>query len=181
MDDKGLAVVSSCRRLISEGGRRLFTEVPKYIERIIREELWRELHDEEGVFFPSFQAFAESDYPGLYAKMDDLRAWCRQSPEALEALDRVLEPVGDVGRPEKGSDTTKTEGRGRDYLLARLKRDAPALAEAVIRREMSAHAAALEAGIRKPPDPVKEAIKWIRRMTPVQKSELLALIEEATQ
>lgn len=61
---------------------------------------------------------------------------------------------------------TKLIGATRDYNLARLDRDAPELAQAVRRGEMSANAAAVQAGFRKPtwtapadPERLAEAIE----------------------
>jgi len=47
----------------------------------------------------------------------------------------------------------RKSGTNREYLLARLRRDRPDLFEKVIHRELSAHAAAVEAGIIKKPSP----------------------------
>lgn len=54
---------------------------------------------------------------------------------------------------QRGVDVIKSSSEGGTstaYLAGRLKRDNPALAEAVVRGEISAHAAAIQAGIRKP-------------------------------
>jgi hypothetical protein len=48
----------------------------------------------------------------------------------------------------KGSNTTIELGRGADYTLARLRRDRPDLAERVKAGELSANAAAIQAGFR---------------------------------
>ena len=52
------------------------------------------------------------------------------------------------GLHEQGSNVTLPRGNRANYTLARLKRDAPKLAERVIAGELSAHAAAIEAGFR---------------------------------
>jgi|SRR5215471_15430364 hypothetical protein len=56
-------------------------------------------------------------------------------------------------RADQGSDKSDVPtliGRGRDYDLARLDRDRPDLAARVRAKELSANAAAVEAGFRKP-------------------------------
>jgi hypothetical protein len=84
---------------------------------------------------------------------------CRKNPKALEAINRTVgaapeQEIGiDGGKPgpgrghKTGSDTTRL-GRGATYILRRLKRDRPDLAERVIVGEKSANAAAIEAGFR---------------------------------
>ena len=52
------------------------------------------------------------------------------------------EPVDNINKQERSSGTAK------DYPLDRLHREAPALYEAVVDGEMSANAAAIEAGFR---------------------------------
>jgi hypothetical protein len=54
---------------------------------------------------------------------------------------------------DQGSDTTLI-GRGRAYILARLDRDRPDLATRVRTEELSANAAAIEAGFKKKPTPL---------------------------
>jgi hypothetical protein len=57
--------------------------------------------------------------------------------------------AAEQGRPKKGSDTTFMQGeRGSSYELARLKRDRPDLAAQVVDGDLTAHAAAIQAGIR---------------------------------
>jgi hypothetical protein len=83
--------------------------------------------------------------------------WLRLNPDNVpRSLERVQNLAGWGGdrRSEKAKDqdrvpTLKT--RGRAYDLARLKRDRPDLAEKVIAGELSANAAAIEAGFRKKP------------------------------
>lgn len=60
--------------------------------------------------------------------------------------DLFTEPPKPAPRPKTAPD----RGTRKDYTLSRLKKDAPALFEAVKAGKLSAHAAALEAGIRRP-------------------------------
>jgi hypothetical protein len=64
-------------------------------------------------------------------------------------------------KADQGSDKKTVPtliGRGRNYDLARLDRDRPDLAARVRAKKMSANAAAIEAGFRKPP-----LKNWARR------------------
>jgi len=53
----------------------------------------------------------------------------------------------------------KQHGTSREYTLRRLKRDAPELAEMVLNGELSANAAAIEAGFRKRATPLVECVR----------------------
>lgn len=79
------------------------------------------------------------------ARMDVLR----QNVKGL--LEGELEPVNYVGRPSKDNlrnTKIKSDSDDVEYAIRRLKRDAPELAERVIKGEISANAAAVEAGFR---------------------------------
>jgi hypothetical protein len=90
------------------------------------------------------------------------RAFTTEVPDAeaefRQTVKQVMEPAPPVdhaaagakgGRGHKASSNTTGFDRGSTYLLRRLKRDRPDLAERVIAGEMSANAAAIEAGFRK--------------------------------
>ncbi len=94
----------------------------------------------------------EAGNPKLRKRMDAMR-------ETVGRLLREDEPkLGEHRRPRKDERTGKdggatrsseTRGTGYTYTLRRLKRDRPDLAEKVVSGEMSANAAAVEAGFRK--------------------------------
>lgn len=79
----------------------------------------------------------------------------RAKHEAMEAMRKAVrselhEAITGQGRPEKGNNVTfSTEQRGNseEYTIRRLRRDRPDLADRVITGELSANAAAIEAGI----------------------------------
>lgn len=120
--------------------------------------------------FASFRRFVEANPPfGLGYSIKQLRALLqlqhpgegaasvRERMDAMRAeVARLIadetQPALPQGRPAKGSDTTFSEpiGRGTEYVVSRLKRDDPALAERVVNGEITANAAAKQAGIRKP-------------------------------
>ena len=74
-------------------------------------------------------------------------------------------------------------GHARDYTLARLHRDRPDLAEKVETGELSANAAAIEAGFRKryrqvPADPLEAVLKLLGELDGDQLREVAAIVEE---
>jgi hypothetical protein len=86
--------------------------------------------------------------------------WCRlfewaETAQAM-AADDGTPALADHGgeRKQQGSNTTLKPGRGAEYLVRRLKRDAPHIAEKLARGECrSARQAAIAAGIVKVPPP----------------------------
>ena len=83
----------------------------------------------------------------------------RHTPAKAAEMEAMRRKVRDLlnpeankqGRPEKGDNITFREdqkGTSESYTVRRLKRDRPELAEKVIEGEMSANAAAIEAGFR---------------------------------
>lgn len=80
-------------------------------------------------------------------RMDAMRATVRQ------LLKEEIAPARPVGRPDEEANLRATNIKTSDtteYVVARLKRDDPELADRVVRGELTANAAARQAGIRKP-------------------------------
>jgi hypothetical protein len=74
------------------------------------------------------------------------------------------------GRGRKApSNSKEVYGETRAYTLARLERDRPDLAERVIAGDLSANAAAIEAGFRRPPDSLAQLRAAWKRATPEQR------------
>jgi len=65
-------------------------------------------------------------------------------------------------------------GTGREYTIRRLRRDAPELAERVLRGELSANAAAIEAGIRPRPSALATARTAWHRLDDAERRAFLA-------
>lgn len=120
--------------------------------------------------FASFRRFVEANPPfGLGYSIKQLRALLqlqhpgegaasvRERMDAMRAeVARLIadetQPALPQGRPQKERDTFISVGRPdtKDKVVARLKRDDPALAEQVVNGEVTANAAAREKGWRKP-------------------------------
>lgn len=94
---------------------------------------------------------------GLESSIGDLLLYCRKHEDVAKLIRREVpaaathsEAGSQGGRGHKAdSDAMSFSDRGSTYQLRRLKRDRPELAEKVVRGEMSANAAAIEAGFRK--------------------------------
>ena len=153
---------------------------------------------------PTFAAFVTEKYPrgigaslGNFEKLIAMRHRYEANHAATrERMDWLRRTVRDLLNPEQekngtnqhtpgGRDNiTPTErGTDPDYLLRRLKRDAPEAAARVLRGEVSAHRAAVEAGIRKPTatfplDPVAMARTLKRRLSEDELDQLIEALGE---
>lgn len=115
---------------------------------------WREFtHPMRGLL--RFARLADYCDEFLRLKPEAVRAICKRStlPQAAGVIVGMLEdvpPAAKQGRPKANeSNTHISSKRDASAALARLKRDRPDLAAKVIAGEMTAHAAAVEAGFRK--------------------------------
>ena len=127
----------------------------------------------------------------------DLVEWALEGlqhadPEAAAPFTRMVE-LGKRGgdrrsekaRADQGNNITLVErGTSTAYTLARLKRDEPALAKRVEAGELSAHAAAIEAGFRERTisvslEPKKAAAALIRHFSRAQLREIVRIISGA--
>ncbi len=163
-------------------------ELVPALAQIIDTGHWREfVHPMQGVkFYESF-----SDY---------CREFLRLSPEAVEAvLDRSnakamaekvrrliregVQPVAENRWKASVGDANSSEENDATYVLARLKRDQPDLAQQVIEGELSPNAAAIRAGIRKSyfrcraDDPRLAVASMLRHFT---REQILAALGVAT-
>ena len=153
--------IQNLQQILMDGGERVFGTAPKVILNIIKHRAWEKRLDENGKPFASFEALVSAPYwHGLESSVEDIRRICFKNEEALQAIDRIIPAAAEqeigLGKPGPGrghktdSDTTRLD-RGATYALRRLKRDRPDLAERVMSGELSANAAAIEAGFRKKP------------------------------
>ena len=152
---------------------------------------WAEFrHPMRGVMrFESFARYCD-DFLGLSASAVEALLEKTNAKEAARQVRRMLaedvEPVaahGSVGNGRsRGSVATSTDNRDATFILARLKRDDPVLAQQVIDGNVSANAAAIAAGIRRRyvrvrPDDVCQAISVLLKH--YSREQLRQALEEA--
>ena len=121
------------------------------------------------------------------AELAVITEWLRWNPqdEALPletAKVMALRSHGGDRRSEDQADniSLKSEhGTGRDYTIARLRRDRPDLAERVEAGELSAHAAAIEAGFRHRRTPFEIITRLITKLDAAERARLVEILEEA--
>lgn len=150
------------REVISStaAGADVMSALPGLIERLLDEEAWRDFDAPSPighVTHTSFREFVQAKpAAGLGSRLGQLKALCGDRDDLAERVQRLFDegtaPAASRGRPEKERGTFNSVGQSdtRDKVIARLKRDAPDLADRVVRGELTANAAARQAGIRKP-------------------------------
>lgn len=100
----------------------------------------------------SFRAFVEGEArmtPEAAIALARSEGNSKGADAIARALREDVAPLGPVGRPAgNGGVTTNREPNTAEDVLARLKRDDPALAAEVVAGDLTPHAAAVRAGIR---------------------------------
>lgn len=147
------------------------------LRTVMRENSWRDFTLESG-FRHTFDAFPEFlDWVGV--KRDEVVAVLRVRGEHDLAAQVLAEGVGPVaGHGEIGNGRSRvgvansTRENDATYVIARLNRDDPALAEEVISGKLTPNAAAIKAGIRH---------KYVRVRTDSPKSAVTTLLKHFTR
>ena len=145
---------------VSQAASGSANELVPALADIIKSGYWREfVHPMQGL--KHYDRFADYCDDFLHLSPEAVEALLDRSNFEADALEvrrliRVgIDPdlIGDNGgRREKGQsrDTKLTEQDNATYVVARLKRDHPDLAQQVIDGQITPNAAAIKAGIRKP-------------------------------
>ena len=116
----------------------------------------------EEVRHETLDDFLEAHTPhGLQCSREDLKKWADYAPDRIkqhiqEELFEELDTHGTNQHSKVGGyniTSSKNQGMkrgtGEHYIIARLKRDNPEMAQKVLSGELSAHQASIKAGIRK--------------------------------
>jgi len=115
-------------------------------------------HTGEEIRYDTLDDFLEAKTPiGLQCSREDLRKWVEYVPDRIKAVvkDELYDEIAAQGRPIKGGNNTfNNQGMtrstsGEHYIISRLKRDNPELAQKVLAGELSPHQASIKTGIRK--------------------------------
>lgn len=145
-------------------GVDVMSALPGLVERLLDEEAWREFDAPSPigpVKYETFRQFVEAKPAGLGSRLGQLKALCGDRHDLAERVQRLydeeIQPLampGELGRGRKKRvdqvNSSAQGGNSRDYVIARLERDDPQLAQQVKRGEITATAAARQKGWRKP-------------------------------
>lgn len=148
--------VKEAQRILIRGDQSLFGTLPVVIKNMIDDQCWLTHTKQDGSPFGSFRELVEYKlYWGLETPFDDLVYFCRKDKECVRLLEANRGELGSHGgaREQVCNSNLSAKGGTTDYTKLRLKRDRPDLYERVISGDLTANAAAIEAGFRKPPKP----------------------------
>jgi hypothetical protein len=163
------------------GGEHGLTEVPGLIRRAIEQQVWleRKVHQMRNkvASFPTFTAFIEAPPPeGLGATLELCERMIGDDADTLMLFRRAT--TGKKGAHHDNIMMKSKQGTSRAYTLDRLERERPDLFRKVKAGQLSANAAAIEAGFRKQSTPVERTLKLLPKLTRVQLRHLRARIDE---
>ena len=174
--------VQIAQEALIRGTERLFDILPRAVKLIIRDELWKVRNDRQGKPFKSFEGFVLHSLPeGLeIPSMARLEDFVKDDPEVVKMVENEVgalnekagNPTGNNQHHRNGSNTTipKKQDRGKSYLLKRLKRDNPEIAEDYIQGNYpSVRQAAIAAGIVKVKTPLEIAMAAFKKLTDDEK------------
>lgn len=170
-------IVQSLWTAVNEGGGWL-KNIPQIVRTVIETEAWRE-RDVDGRIIKHDRFI---DF--ITAKPREGCGWPPEKVEALikddaETLTLWRQSLKQQGyRSDIRSIPTEVRAdRGKAYTLDRLFREAPALHAAVCAGELSANAAAIQAGFRKKPTPFEQVRKLLPKLTPEERAELSHMLK----
>lgn len=143
--------------------------VPGLIHRVLETGAWQErIHRGKTYHNDSFLDFITAKpMRGCGWPPEKVEALLRDEPEVLTEWQNAIK-VGQGARTDLDDNVNEVKpkkGTSRAYTLERLKRQRPDLFRRVVRKEMSANAAAIEAGFRKVPTPLEQIRKLLPRLT----------------
>ncbi len=164
----------------------------EYAQLFIQHRGWSVLSDDRGRPFRSYEAFCVARFPfGLGRQPEEIEAVIaererRKSAQAMAADDEVgplFRHGGDHTTEDAKatlSDNVAQRGVSSEYIVRRLKRDAPEIAAALARDEYpSARAAAIAAGIVKVKTPLEQLRHWWGKASASERAAFLADAEGA--
>ena len=200
---KARVIIDTFYQAIRRGESGL-KNVPDLLIKIISENLWqsRMLKTGEVVNFENFRDFITTEPPeGLGETVEILRKICSENDKALQLLNDVTAKNmggrggnnnpdglgGHTGKTCQVDDVNLTSpdskgGNSQEYLLARIKRDAPDVLEDYANGKYpSVRAAAIDAGIIRIPSAHERAVKLLNKMKRLELMDLQARITAILQ
>lgn len=177
--DKG-SLVQGFWDAVNRGTGSLANVAP-LVRRIIETGAWRErVQDGKTFTNDTFLEFiVDPPLKGCGWQPDKVAALLKDDPET-EALWREATTANKGKRPKDNNDNViikPAQGNTRAYTLDRLKRERPDLFKRVVAKELSANAAAVTAGWRKPPSPLADLRRAWRKATAAERASFLAEVQ----
>ena len=156
------------------GGLKQF---PGLLKKIIDNEAWKRRINKGRVIELSSlrELITEKPIRGWGEDPRKVEAVIKDDPECLAKFREAMKEQG--RRTDLGDNITEVrpqeKGTSKAYTCERLRRESPELFEEVKAGRISANAAAIKAGIRKKPTPLKELLRWWKKATAAERNEFL--------
>lgn len=168
-------------------------EFPVSIIRIIEEKAWeKRFHRGQIIELPNLKALiTERPIKGWGQDPAKIEAVIKDNPEALAMFREAMveKPGGDGsnqyevkhdGISDNITNSILERGTSKAYTVSRLKNNRPDLFEKVVSGELSANAAAIQAGFRKVKTPVEQLNYWWNKCSDKERQEFLFWIGQDT-
>jgi hypothetical protein len=165
-------------------------EFPVSIIRIIEEKAWeKRFHRGQIIELPNLKALiTERPIKGWGQDPAKIEAVIKDNPEALAMFrEAMVEKHGGVRKSEQVNIKNDNvilalpeQGNSKAYTVSRLKNNRPDLFEKVVSGELSANAAAIQAGFRKVKTPVEQLNYWWNKCSDKEREEFLFWIGQDT-
>lgn len=144
------------------------------MRRVLETEAWRKRIQDGEVFeharfvdFITTKPLAGCGWP-----TDKVEALIKDDPQTLALWREAVTPAKHAHHDSDNITITPGRGTARSYTLSRLKREKPKLFQRVVSGELSANAAAIEAGFRRKLTPFEQVLKLIPKLNDSEKLEL---------
>lgn len=187
---RGNADLVDCLGSALRSGEHGLSTVPGLLKRVLAEGAWREFETLRGelIHHERFADFVTlAPLKGLGASVDLVRRVIEDDAEAVDLLDQALQGKSGT-RTDLGNnvpEVARPEGNTKEKALRRLRKDAPELHADVLAGNLTAHAAMVKAGFRRPtatipldnPESVAETLR--RRLDPETLAEVARLLNES--
>jgi len=166
---------------VNHGAPRL-QSIPGLVKKILETEAWRKrIYQGRAYEHETFLSFLTTKpLAGCGFDPDQIEALIEHDDDTLAMWRKATVGAKHVHADGYNRTIKPVRGTAKAYTLTRLKQETPALYQAVCAGELSANAAAIEAGFRKKPTPFEQVKKLIRKLSPEERRQLRTLLEEAS-
>jgi hypothetical protein len=160
--------------------QRSLTELPATLKEILKTGAWQRWRWVGSMFAQnSLDAYLTSPPPnGVGIQLDTVEKLIADDPDALTAYREATTAPAHRVAGSHYNVMTSVQGNSRAYTLDVLKREYPELFERVKAGELSANAAAIQAGFRKKPKPLKELRRWWNKASEEERAEFLDWVNQ---
>jgi hypothetical protein len=186
--------IADVQQMLAETGFDL-KQLPKHIKVILKRGMWKSRivkQTGERKEYKRFEEFVVAEMPyGLGSDISQIKNLCKDDTTTVDLIEKeIKKPVGNpnFGSKEKPifdniQNSPAPTGTSQAAALRRLRKDRPDLHKKVLKKELSAHNAMLQAGFRErkiqiPIDPERAAETIKKHFTETQVVQLIAYLTQ---